>query len=189
MNPSEKRYNSELVYFSMASTWTLHFVQVMVSAQVGENLLKVAEQCGAIAVNAVSKFNTQKFVSLFSAVMLLLVKDQQVVIASCCSCGYLSPCFTTLSRSADKCSYFNPIGMDISVCEILSYFWRGNEKFERKLCFFPTFRNITLIEFFLTIWAQDFCFEGACCHCEMEVLGGATEVRFYKLLQVWLHVE
>jgi hypothetical protein len=40
----------------------------MVSAQVGENLLKVAEQCGAIAVNAVSKFNTQNFVfTLFSS--------------------------------------------------------------------------------------------------------------------------
>ena len=24
---------------------------------------------------------------------------------------------------------------------------------------------------------QEFCFEGTCCHCEMEVKGGATEVR------------
>ena len=155
MNPSEKRYNSELVYFSMASTWTLHFVQVMVSAQVGENLLKVAEQCGAIAVNAVSKFNTQKFVSLFSAVMLLLVKDQQVVIASCYSCGYLSPCFTTLSRSADKCSYFNPIGMDVSICEILILL-KGKREIWTKTLFFSYFPEHNTDRIFLNNMSTGF---------------------------------
>lgn len=39
------------------------------------------------------------------------------------------------------------------------------------------------------IFTQDFCFEGSCCHCEMEVNGGAAEVNplFHSSPTLHLH--
>lgn len=31
---------------------------------------------------------------------------------------------------------------------------------------------------------QEFCFEGSCCHCEMEVDGGAVEVQYTSWLSI-----
>jgi hypothetical protein len=128
-------------------------VQVRVSANVGDNLLRVAEQCGAMAVTDVSA--TYHFPFFPILIFTLLPSNQW---------PYMVFLFSEYEVTATQMCKPVMWLINLVMLHTMFYFYSPDSTSE------PDSSNCA------GIFTQDFCFEGSCCHCEMEVNGGAAEV-------------